>query len=39
MCSETEEQNSFWADVYAYMQEYKCDEQTAIKAIEPSYMK
>lgn len=39
ICCETEDQNSFWADVYAYMQENKCDEKTAIKAIEPSYLK
>lgn len=36
-CEETEEQNNFWADVYYYMQENKCDEETAIKAIEPLY--
>lgn len=35
--NETEEQNSFWADVYYYMQEHKCDEKTAVKAIEPLY--
>ena len=34
---ETEEQNNFWADVYYYMHEHKCDEKTAIKAIESIY--
>lgn len=34
---ETEEENNFKADVYYYMQENNCDEETAIKAIEPLY--
>lgn len=38
-CNETEEQNSFWADVYYYMQEHQCDEKSAIKAVESSYRK
>ena len=37
--NETEKENNFWADVYYYMIEHNCDEQTAIKAIEPIYYK
>lgn len=36
-CNETEEENSFWGDVYHYMEEHDCDKETAIKAIEPLY--
>jgi hypothetical protein len=38
-CNETEDENSFWADVYYYMKENNCDDQTAIRAVEPSYRK
>ena len=34
---ETEEENNFKADVYYYMQEHGCDEETAVKAIAPLY--
>lgn len=36
-CSETEDENSFWADVYYYMEEKKCDEETAINAVTEIY--
>lgn len=36
---ESEKQNNFWAYVYYFMQENKCNEQTAIKVIEPLYRK
>lgn len=35
--NETESENNFWADVYYYMEENKCDEKTAIKFIGPLY--
>lgn len=38
-CNETEEENSFWADIYYYMKENNCDEETARKAVEPLYKK
>ncbi|QWU14196.1 hypothetical protein [Paenibacillus sophorae] len=38
-CDESEEENSFWGDVCFYMEENKCDKETAMKAVEPFYIK
>ena len=32
-CNETEDENSFWADVYYQMEENKCDTETSINAV------
>jgi hypothetical protein len=36
-CDESEEENGFWGDVYFYVEENKCDKETAMKAIETIY--
>lgn len=35
--NETEEENSFWMDVYYYMEDTNCDKASAVKAIEAMY--
>lgn len=37
-CNESEEENSFWADVYYYMKENNCSKEEAIKKIQPIYL-
>lgn len=32
-CCETEDANSFWADVYYYMEDHDVDKETAMKEI------
>lgn len=32
-CNDTEDENSFWADVYYQMEVNKCDKETSINAV------
>lgn len=36
-CKESEIENSFWGDVYSYMEQYQCSKEEAIKVIEKFY--
>ena len=36
-CSESEEENSFKADVYYYMQEHNCSKEIAEEEVEKLY--
>lgn len=37
LVNETEDENSFWADVYHYMKENDCNEESAIEVITAQY--
>lgn len=38
-CTESEEENSFWHDVYSYMDKYSCSKDEAIEFMRQFYFK